>query len=111
MQSLCILTITDHIDITPVVAIVDAPSREATLSYVGLVALAVDTREPNDSPSAAICGAVACANGLCVAQHSGGMGNQNIINTIIALTESELKSKQEIVNPMHSFADKSIQRL
>ena len=84
------LTVTDHVDITPVVAVVDAPSGEATLSYVGLVALAVDTREPDDSPSTAICGTIARANGLCVAQHSGGMRNETIISIIFALIESGL---------------------
>ena len=51
------------------VAVVDAPAREATLSYVGFVALAVDTREPDDSIRTAIRRSVACANGLGIAQH------------------------------------------
>lgn len=64
-----ILTITDDIDITPVVAVVDAPAWEAALSNVGLIALAVDTREPDDPSTSAVRGAIACANGLSVTKH------------------------------------------
>ena len=48
------LTSADYVDITPVVAVVDAPAWEAALSNIGLVALAVDTREPDDSSTTAV---------------------------------------------------------
>ena len=44
------------------IAVVDAPSREAALSKVGLIALTVDLGEPHYSMAIAIRGAIASAD-------------------------------------------------
>ena len=49
------LTITDHIDIIVVVAVVNAPAWEATLCYVGLIAPTADSGEPHHSRPISIC--------------------------------------------------------
>ena len=65
----CRLTITDYIDVIVVVAVVDAPAWEAALSYVGLVALALDLREPHHPTAIAIRGAIASPDSTSEVQH------------------------------------------
>ena len=55
------------------VTVIDAPARETAVGKIGLVAMAINLREPDDSSPTAVGGPIAGTNSLSVAQHSGGM--------------------------------------